>query len=133
MRTVNNITDNNQNVNTFVEKNPKKISGFSFYQKIFFLYFLNLIDWLCTEALLGSGKFSEANPIMQPVISDFWQTLLIKGILPLILVLVCAIVFKFSGGEESFLTNFLLYSGIIIYLLVNLWHIINFVLLFFII
>ncbi|MEE1218306.1 MAG: DUF5658 family protein [Ruminococcus sp.] len=133
MRTVNNITDNNQNVNTFVEKNPKKISGFSFYQKIFFLYFLNLIDWLCTEALLGSGKFSEANPIMQPVISDFWQTLLIKGILPLILVLVCAIVFKFSDGEESFLTNFLLYSGIIIYLLVNLWHIINFVLLFFII
>lgn len=132
LRTVSSISNKSEIVNPFVEKNNKKISSFSFYQKIFFLYFLNLIDWLCTEALLGSGKFSEANPIMQPVISDFWQTLLIKGILPLALVIICAVVFKFSGGEESYLTNFLLYSGIIIYLLINVWHIMNFVLLFFV-
>ncbi len=43
---------------------PAATTKYSFYQKIFFLYFLNLIDWVCTEALLYSGKFYEANPVM---------------------------------------------------------------------
>ncbi|MEE0914377.1 MAG: DUF5658 family protein [Ruminococcus sp.] len=105
-------------------------SGYSFYQKIFFLYFLNLIDWLCTEALLASGKFYEANPVMQPVLTGFWQTILIKGIFPLALILICCLVFRLLGEEQSLITNILLYIGIIAYALVNLWHIFNFVLLF---
>lgn len=104
--------------------------GYSFYQKLFFLYFLNLTDWLCTEALLGSGKFYEANPFMQPVLGDFWMTIIIKGVLPLTLVLVCALIYKLADTEQSFLTNLVLYSGIIAYACVNLWHIFNFVLLF---
>ncbi len=105
-------------------------AGYSFYQKIFFLYFLNLIDWVCTEALLASGEFYEANPIMQPVLTGFWQTLLIKGLLPLALILICCLIFRLSGEEQSLITNILLYIGIIAYALVNLWHIFNFVLLF---
>lgn len=104
--------------------------GFSFYQKLFFLYFLNLIDWVCTESLIASGKFHEANPIMQPVLGEFWSTVLIKGALPLALVIVCAIIYRFADTEEGFITNLLLYIGIIAYALVNLWHIFNFVLLF---
>lgn len=38
---------------------------FSFYQKLIFLYFLNIVDWICTEALLSSGRFYEANPFME--------------------------------------------------------------------
>lgn len=106
------------------------ISNYSFYQKIFFLYFLNLIDWLCTEVLLSSGKFYEANPIMQPILTGFWQTLLIKGALPLVLILICCLIFRISGEEQSMATNILLYIGIISYTLINLWHICNFVLLF---
>ena len=105
-------------------------SSYSFYQKIFFLYFLNLIDWLCTETLLASGKFYEANPVMQPVLTGFWQTILIKGVLPLALILICCLIFRLSGEEQSLATNILLYIGIIAYALVNLWHIFNFVLLF---
>ena len=56
---------------------------YSFYQKLFFLYILNLSDWLCTEALLATGRFVEANPIMNPVMPHFLPTLLLKGILPL--------------------------------------------------
>lgn len=106
------------------------ISNYSFYQKIFFLYFLNLIDWLCTEVLLSSGNFYEANPIMQPILTGFWQTLLIKGALPLVLILICCLIFRISGEEQSMATNILLYIGIISYTLINLWHICNFVLLF---
>lgn len=104
---------------------------YSFYQKIFFLYFLNLADWLCTEALLSSGRFYEANPVMRPVLAGFWQTLLIKGLLPLALTVVCCIIYKLAGVGESRLSNALLYTGIVAYAAVNLWHIINFLLLFF--
>lgn len=104
--------------------------GFSFYYKLIFLYFLNIIDWICTEVLIGSGRFYEANPIMQPVLQNFWMTLLIKGILPLALVLGCALIYKLANVEQGTITNVLLYIGIIAYALVNLWHILNFVLLF---
>ncbi len=113
------------------EYKSKNSVGFSFYQKIFFLYFLNLVDWFCTQALLASGKFYEANPIMQPVLGSFLTALLIKGILPLVLIIICCVVYKLMRVEEGFFTNLLLYIGIGAYALVNLWHIFNFVLLFF--
>ena len=42
-------------INIAIEKaeKPKRIK-FTFYQKMFFLYFLNITDWICTEALLAS-------------------------------------------------------------------------------
>ena len=116
---------------TFEKNQTPKHSGLSFYHKIFFLYFLNLVDWLCTQALLASGHFFEANPIMQPVLGSFWSALLVKGILPLVLIIICSLIYKLSGVEEGFFTKFLLYIGITAYALVNLWHIFNFVLLFF--
>ena len=105
-------------------------TGYSFYQKLFFLYFLNLVDWVCTEALLYSGKFFEANPIMRPVLNGFYPTLLIKGVLPLALVLLCCFIYKIADIGESKFANALVYTGIIAYAAVNLWHIFNFLLLF---
>ena len=110
--------------------NPKVKKSFSFYQKLFFLYFLNLIDWICTEVLLMTGKFFEANPIMQPVLENFWSTVLIKGLLPLALIIVCCIIYKFAGEIDSPITNILINIGIVAYALLNAWHILNFVLLF---
>lgn len=105
-------------------------AGYSFYQKIWFLYFLNLVDWICTEVLLASGHFSEANPIMRPVLGSFLPTLLIKGALPLGLIVLCIFVYRAAGIGYSRLADVLLNIGIIMYALVNLWHILNFVLLF---
>ncbi len=107
-------------------------SGISFYTKLFFLYFLNIVDWLCTEVLIASGKFYEANPVMKPILNGFWPTVIVKGVLPLALVLLCALIYKLAGSSESFAANLLLYIGISAYALVNLWHIFNFVLLFFV-
>ena len=106
--------------------------GFSFYEKMAFLYFLNLIDWLCTEALLLTGRFYEANPLMQNVITGFWQTLLIKGAIPLALVIACCVFYKLAGEGENRFADAIIYIGITLYALLNLWHIFNFVLLFFV-
>ena len=105
--------------------------GYSPYQKLFFLYALNLCDWLCTAVLLKTGRFSEANPIMSPVLPNFLPTLLLKGLLPLALTMVCAVLFKVSGLEELRFASVLLNIGIAAYSLLNLWHILNFLLLFF--
>ena len=107
-------------------------AGMSFYEKLAFLYLLNIIDWLCTEALLLSGRFYEANPLMSGVITAFWQTFIIKVLLPLALTVICSIIFKLAGEEENRFANAMIYIGIVIYALLNLWHIFNFVLLFFV-
>lgn len=123
---------NFSNVDINTNQSTQSKSGYLFYYKLMLLYFLNIIDWFCTEALLSSGKFIEANPIMQPILTDFWMTLLIKGGLPLFLIIICALIYKISDCEISYWVNFLLNIGITAYSLVNLWHIINFVLLFFV-
>ena len=114
---------------TYTTQNTAK-GKITFYHKLFLLYFLNLCDWICTEALLKSGYFIEANPVMQPVVTDFWQTILIKGILPLVLILISCVIFKWADTGETKLIKIMLFVGIIAYVLVNLWHIFNFVLLF---
>lgn len=114
---------------SYIAQNNAK-GKISFYHKLFLLYILNICDWICTEALLKSGYFVEANPVMQPVISDFWQTILIKGVLPLVLILISCFIFKWAGTGETKLIKIMLTIGLTAYVLVNLWHIFNFVLLF---
>ncbi len=115
----------------FSDSGAEKSGGAAFYSKLFLLYFLNIIDWICTEALIGTGEFYEANPIMKPILQSFWLTVSVKGVLPLVLVILCAFIYKLAGCEEIPATNILLYTGIAAYILVNLWHILNFILLFF--
>ena len=119
--------DATQSDNVYDEKSHESRS---FYYKLGLLYFLNIVDWICTEALIGSGHFVEANPVMQPVLENFWLTLLIKGILPLVLILGCALIYKLAEIGRSKTAEMLLTVGIVSYALVNLWQIFNFVLLF---
>lgn len=131
------ISENIADVNTNF-KNSSKTTEISkdssgklaFYFKLILLYFLNISDWICTMALIGTGKFYEANPIMQPVLENFGLTVVIKGVLPLALTLICAVLFRTFNLGETTSMKVILYIGIIIYSLLNLWHIINFLLLF---
>lgn len=109
---------------------PKVKFSASFYYRLGLLYFLNIVDWICTEALIGSGYFVEANPVMRPVLEDFWLTMLIKGVLPLVLIIGCAFIYHIAHIERCKTAEILLNCGIVAYALVNLWHIFNFVLLF---
>lgn len=106
------------------------VQSLSFYYKLITLYLLNIVDWLCTEALISSGRFYEANPFMKGVLEDFWLTLLIKGLLPFALVMLCAIIYRLMGAEVGKTANIILYIGLSVYAAINVWHILNFVLLF---
>ncbi len=113
-----------------VPTNAVKRSRYSLYHKLVLLYGLNLVDWMCTEVLLATGLFYEANPLMSGVLPHFLPTLLLKGLLPLAMSLLCAWLFRRSGLRESPVSSVLLNGGIVAYSLVNLWHIVNFLLLF---
>lgn len=103
---------------------------YSLYQKLFFLYGLNLVDWLCTASLLTTGRFYEANPLMSRVLPHFLPTLLLKGVIPLGVTLLCALLFWRSRLDDSPLGRRFVEIGIVGYTLVNLWHVVNFVRLF---
>ncbi len=109
-----------------------KHESYRFYRKLFLLYLLNIIDWLCTETLLQSGRFIEMNPIMKPLVGGFWSIIIIKGIVPLALVILCSAVYRRSGSQTGGLVNIILNFGIFVYFAIILWHIFNFVLLFFV-
>ncbi len=119
----------NNNRPIFLKKTENRLS---FYDKLGFLYLLNVIDWLCTEALLLTGRFHEANPLMNIVITGFVPALIIKVALPLGITALCFIIYRLGGEEENKFANVLIYIGTFLYALINLWHIFNFVLLFFV-
>ena len=96
--------------------------GFSFYEKLAFMYLLNLIDWLCTEALLLTGRFYEANPLMSGLITGFWSAFIIKAVLPLGMIIICCVIYRLSGGVESLAADVIIYIGIVLYALVNLCY-----------
>ena len=108
----------------------KAKNGLSFYDKLGFLYLLNIIDWLCTEALLLTGRFHEANPLMSIVITGFVPALIIKAALPLGITALCFLIYRLGGEGENKFADVVVYIGVTLYALINLWHIFNFVLLF---
>ena len=56
-------------------------------RKLSLIYSLNIADWICTVTLLRSGRFFEANPLMQPVIGNLSLSFVIKCVAPFFLVL----------------------------------------------
>ena len=60
---------NESDVNNIV--NEKGHESHSFYYKLGLLYFLNIVDWICTEALIGSGHFVEAIPLCSLCLKTF--------------------------------------------------------------
>lgn len=46
------------------------------------MYALNIADWICTVALLRTGGFFEANPLMRTLIGEPLSGLVAKCLLP---------------------------------------------------
>ncbi len=103
---------------------------YGFGTKLFFLYFLNIADWFCTQALIDTGYFHEANPIMAWLMQYPIVGFAIKCMLPLALSIFIWLGFKIFKLEQSRFTNFIIYTGVIIYSTVILIHIVNFIMLY---
>ncbi len=103
---------------------------YGFGVKLMFLYFMNVVDWFCTQVLIDSGYFHEANPIMSWIMQYPIVGFFIKCVLPLALSIIIWLLYKIFKLEQSRVTDFIIYSGVAIYSVVIVVHIINFLYLY---
>lgn len=111
-------------------KDYEETREYSFGPKLFFLYFLNVADWFCTQVLIDTGYFHEANPMMMWIMDYPLVGFFVKCILPLALSILIWLFYRIFNVEQNKFTNFVIYAGVVIYSAVILVHIVNFVLLF---
>lgn len=104
-----------------------EVREYGFGVKLFFLYFLNVCDWFCTQVLIDTGRFYEANPIMAWIMEYPILGFFVKCILPLALSIFIWLFYKICKLEQNKITNIVIYSGVVIYTAVIIVHIINFI------
>lgn len=100
-------------------------------RKLFFVYFLNVIDWVCTVALLSTGKFYEANPIAKTFIDSVALGFLIKCLIPFVAIYFCSRFMRILDAGQLKLADMLISFALTVYIAIALDHIINFLLLVF--
>ena len=108
----------------------EKPRQYGFGVKLFFLYFLNVADWFCTQTLIDTGRFQEANPLMAWLMEYPIVLFFVKCMLPLALSIFIWLFYKIFKLEQNKFTNFVIYAGVIIYTAVIIVHIVNFVILY---
>ena len=106
------------------------VRQYSFGAKLFFLYFLNVADWFCTQVLIDTGYFHEANPMMAWIMEYPLVGFFVKCVLPLALSIIIWLVYKIFKLSQNRFTNFMIYTGVIVYTAVISVHIINFIILY---
>lgn len=104
---------------------------YPFGVKLVLLYFLNVVDWFCIQVLIDTGYFHEVNPLMIWIMDYPDMGFLVKCVFPLVLITVIMFLYKIFNIEQNKTTNFIVYFAVILYSLVIVVHIVNFMLLFF--
>ena len=96
-------------------------------KKLFLVYFLNVIDWVFTIALLSTGMFYEANPIARTFINSVMLGFLIKCLLPFIAIYFCSRCMHILESTQLKFADMLISFALTVYIAITLDHIINFV------
>lgn len=92
--------------------------------KLFILFILNVMDWILTLYLLGTGFFREANIFMVKIIDDCAIGFILK-VLFVAIILLFIYYRLFDATERQLSQSNLLINGIVvIYALINVSHII---------
>lgn len=108
----------------------KKSEQYKFALEAFILYILNLIDLIFTQIALSTGKVFEANPLMVNLMANLPMAIFVKGvILGFALFLIVFLTYKWNIKILKFV-HILIIGVICIYILVNINHIVNFILIF---
>lgn len=98
--------------------------------RLILIMLLNFSDWLCTVTLLHFQGFYEANPLMLSLLDKPLLCFVIKCILPLLLIgYIYYILPKSTLGIVKLVGIIMLLLGGF-YLLINILHILNFLILF---
>lgn len=117
-----------------LEYNKQEVDRqYPFGVKLVLLYFLNVVDWFCTQILIDTGYFHEVNPFMIWIMDYPDMGFIVKCILPLALVAIVMFFYKLLRIQQNRITNLIIYFAVILYSCVILVHIFNFLLLFFVV
>lgn len=96
----------------------------SIYKKLIGLYILNVTDIIFTLFLINTGLFIEANYIMSNIINiNQLFSVLIKVLIPLILLASVAFSMRNADEKQLYKSNILINIAFIVYLLINISHI----------
>ena len=99
--------------------------------KLYFVYFLNVVDWICTVSLLSTGLFYEANPLSRTFISNNALGFALKCVLPFLLIFLSARFLHILEFSQLKVADMLISFALTVYLFITLDHFINFILLLF--
>ncbi len=100
-------------------------------KKLYLVYLLNVLDWVCTVVLLSTGAFYEANPIAKTFINSISLGLLIKCILPFVIIFIVSKCMHILDMPQLRTADMVISFGLTVYIAITVDHIINFVLLLF--
>ncbi len=98
-------------------------------RKLYVVYLLNVLDWICTVLLLSTGAFYEANPIANTFIGNISLGLLIKCIIPLVVIFIVAKFMHILDMPQLKVADMVISFGLTVYIAITLDHLINFILL----
>ncbi len=99
-------------------------------KRLFLLFMLNMSDWICTLSLLRTGIFVEANPLMKDIIASPFLGFCVKVLVPLFLIFFAVSKLGDADRKQVLLSNNIALLGVSIYVLLNLYHIVCFLLLY---
>lgn len=94
-------------------------------KKLVLIYLLNIFDILFTIYLLKTKLFIELNPLMKKVVTDYNYSFFVKGILPAILFIYIYIRIKKANIGQLKKSNHLINGIGLLYILINIMHIVS--------
>lgn len=101
------------------------------YKKLMLIYLMNVVDWVCTLSLLRTGRFYEANPLMQSYIGNLPLGFILKCLFPAAAIgtVICAL--RMLDRRDLRIADCFISFVLVLYLTVDLDHIANYLVLFF--
>ncbi|MBU3160438.1 hypothetical protein KPL37_11855 [Clostridium frigoris] len=94
-------------------------------KKLITIYILNVTDIIFTIFLLNTGMFMEVNSIMAPLVNNRKLfSIIIKLVIPFVLLLVVSKRMKDATEKQLHQANIMINGCLILYVLINISHII---------
>ncbi|QAA33282.1 DUF5658 family protein [Clostridium manihotivorum] len=91
--------------------------------KLIIIYLLNVTDIFFTLILINSGYFYEGNSIISPLVTKPFEAILLKLTLPGALILILNHRIKKATTSQLSLSNLAIDGCMIMYLIINCFHI----------
>lgn len=99
-------------------------------KRLFLLFMLNMSDWLCTLALISTGAFEEANPLMKNIITRPLLGASVKVIFPFVFIFFALKKAREADKQQLLVSNNIALFGVIVYVMINLYHLVCFLIFF---